>query len=73
MPVLMEQCLVFTPLQVEIYIFFLLNHLLDIIKNHPLSERLTTLVVIASIFFLSQYTDSRGVYIVEPHKELISL
>lgn len=51
---------------------FLIESFIRHNKNHPLSERLTTLVVIASIFFLSQYTDSKGVYIVEPHKELIS-
>ncbi|QEZ91077.1 hypothetical protein [Proteus sp. CD3] len=50
---------------------FLIESFIRNKKSHPLSERLTTLVIIASIFFLSQYTDSKGIYIVEPHKELI--
>lgn len=40
--------------------------------SHPLAGRLTTFVVIAATFFLAQYPDSKGVYIVEPHKDLIS-
>lgn len=40
--------------------------------HHPLSGRLTMFVIVATMFFLSQYSDSKGVYIIEPHPELIS-
>jgi len=39
--------------------------------NHPLTGRLTVFVIIAATFFVTQFPDSKGVYIVDPHKELI--
>lgn len=50
---------------------FLIESLIRGKRNHPLSGRLTTFVVIAAIFFLSRHASSKGVYIIEPHDALI--
>ncbi|EHZ6873041.1 MULTISPECIES: hypothetical protein [Providencia] len=55
----------------DLHIFLIESFVRDL-PEHPLNGRLTTLVIIAVTFFLTQYPDSKAVYIIEPDEGLIS-
>lgn len=50
---------------------FLIESFVRYQDQHSLKGNLITLVVIAATFFLSEYPESKGVYIVEPHDDLV--
>ncbi|MFG0457288.1 hypothetical protein [Shewanella mangrovisoli] len=50
---------------------FLIESMVRNTHGHPLNGRLTTLVVVAATYFLSLREDGKGVYVVEPHEDLI--
>lgn len=50
---------------------FLIESLVRENRKHPLNGRLTTLVVIAATYFLALREESVGVYVVQPHRDLI--
>lgn len=50
---------------------FLIESLVREDRGHPLNGRLTTLVVVAATYFLSLREEGVGVYVVQPHQDLI--